>query len=211
MILELLQPRIETLHVATERLRVPLGGAQLVTENANLIAQDVDLLLDLAEIDGDGPGTALFAPVDLVKTCGQRDEAGYRQNDRKSQSYVPAAHAVDSTLRVRLTPYGIVARRASRLGTPVPGTQRHPESAEPSRALLVMAGSEERAAMNKSDDYREKAEECRRMAATVSTPIDKVAWLQLARDWLRLIREQTVSERFNAMERDRGRLQGKLR
>jgi hypothetical protein len=74
-----------------------------------------------------------------------------------------------------------------------------------------MAGSEERAAMNKSDDYREKAEECRRMAATVSTPIDKAAWLQLAAAWLELIREQTqtASERFDAMERDRGTHQGK--
>jgi hypothetical protein len=65
--------------------------------------------------------------------------------------------------------------------------------------------------MNKSDDYREKSEECRRMAATVSTPIDKAAWLQLAAAWLGLIREQTqtASERFDAMERDRGTHPGK--
>jgi hypothetical protein len=63
--------------------------------------------------------------------------------------------------------------------------------------------------MNKSDDYREKAEACRRMAAAVSTPIDKRAWLQLAAAWLGLIREQTASECFDAMERDRGTHPGK--
>jgi hypothetical protein len=65
--------------------------------------------------------------------------------------------------------------------------------------------------MNKSDDYREKAEECRRMAAAVRTPIDKAAWLQLAAAWLELVRErtQTASERFDAMERDHGTHPGK--
>jgi hypothetical protein len=98
MILELLYPRIEALDLATERPSLSLGCAQLITENTNLIAEDVDLLLKLGEIDCDGPGAALFAPVDLVKAGGQGDKASYRQNDRKSQSYVPAAHAVDSTL-----------------------------------------------------------------------------------------------------------------
>jgi hypothetical protein len=65
--------------------------------------------------------------------------------------------------------------------------------------------------MNKMDDYRAKAEECRRMAAKVSTPIGRAAWLQLATDWLALIREptQTAPERFDAMERDRGTRQEK--
>jgi hypothetical protein len=60
--------------------------------------------------------------------------------------------------------------------------------------------------MGKSDDYRAKAEECRRMAAKVSTAVDQAAWLGLATDWLRLIRgpAQTLSERFDAMKRSRG-------
>jgi hypothetical protein len=65
--------------------------------------------------------------------------------------------------------------------------------------------------MAKSDEYRAKAEECRRMAAKVSTRIDQAAWLELATDWLGLIPEPawTASERFDAMERDRGTHQQK--
>ncbi len=72
-----------------ERLRLPLAGAQLVTENANLIAKDLDLLLDLDEIGRGCPRTALFAPVDLVEAGDQDDEARDRENDQKPQSYVP--------------------------------------------------------------------------------------------------------------------------
>jgi hypothetical protein len=41
--------------------------------------------------------------------------------------------------------------------------------------------------MAKFDDYRAKAEECRLMAAKVTTAIDQAAWLGLATDWLGLI------------------------
>ena len=60
--------------------------------------------------------------------------------------------------------------------------------------------------MAKSDEYRAKAEECRRMAGKVSTAIDQAAWLGLATDWLRLIREPARPrfDRFDAMGRDRG-------
>jgi len=49
------------------------------------------------------------------------------------------------------------------------------------------------------------------MAAKVTTPIDKAAWLGLATDWLGLIRERRhiASERFHAMERERGTHQPK--
>ena len=65
--------------------------------------------------------------------------------------------------------------------------------------------------MTKSDQYRAKAEECRLMAAKVTTPIDQAAWLDLATDWLGLIPEpaQIDSDRFDAMERDRGTRQQK--
>jgi hypothetical protein len=65
--------------------------------------------------------------------------------------------------------------------------------------------------MTKSDEYRAKAEECRLMAAKVTTPIDKAAWMELATDWLGLIRERRhiASERFHAMERERGTHQPK--
>jgi hypothetical protein len=65
--------------------------------------------------------------------------------------------------------------------------------------------------MTKSDQYRAKAEECRLMAAKVTTSIDKAAWLELATHWLGLIRDpaRTASERFHAMERDRGTRQQK--
>jgi len=65
--------------------------------------------------------------------------------------------------------------------------------------------------MAKSDEYRTKAEECRVMAAKVTTPIDQAAWLGLATDWLGLIPDpaRTASERFDAMERHRGTHQAK--
>lgn len=84
-------------------------------------------------------------------------------------------------------------------------TQALPTGGEPSSALLVVAryGS---TPMAKSDEYRAKAEECRRMAGKVSTAIDQAAWLGLATDWLKLSRDpaRTRFERFDAMERDRG-------
>jgi hypothetical protein len=60
--------------------------------------------------------------------------------------------------------------------------------------------------MTKSEEFRAKAEECRLMAAKVTTPIDQAAWLELATDWLGLIPEpaQTASDRFDATERHRG-------
>jgi hypothetical protein len=60
--------------------------------------------------------------------------------------------------------------------------------------------------MTKTDQYRAKAEECRLMAAKVTTAIDQAAWLGLATDWLGLIPDpaRTASERFDAMERHRG-------
>ncbi|HET9816337.1 MAG TPA: hypothetical protein VFQ33_11300, partial [Xanthobacteraceae bacterium] len=77
---------------------------------------------------------------------------------------------------------------------------------EPSPAFLVRAEVREHSPMTKSDQFRAKAEECRLMAAKVTTPIDQAAWLELATDWLGLIPEpaQTASDRFDATERDRG-------
>ena len=65
--------------------------------------------------------------------------------------------------------------------------------------------------MAKSDEYRAKAEECRLMAAKVTTPIDQAAWLELATDWLGLIPDpaRTAFERFDAMERHCGTHQQK--
>jgi hypothetical protein len=36
------------------------------------------------------------------------------------------------------------------------------------------------------DDYRQKAEECQRIAATMKSEADKVSWLKLADAWTRL-------------------------
>jgi hypothetical protein len=56
--------------------------------------------------------------------------------------------------------------------------------------------------MSRSDDYRAKAEECRRMAAKSLHFHDKEAWLKLAADWLTLIAEpgRAASDRFDTME-----------
>ena len=52
--------------------------------------------------------------------------------------------------------------------------------------------------MAKSDEYRAKAEVCRRMAEATSTPQDKATWLKLAAGWLALIhtRNQLALERL---------------
>jgi len=41
--------------------------------------------------------------------------------------------------------------------------------------------------MNDAERYRRQAEECRRMAEKVFSPLDKEAWLLLATDWLRMV------------------------
>ena len=63
--------------------------------------------------------------------------------------------------------------------------------------------------MAKSDEYRAKAEVCRRMAEATSTPQDKATWLKLAAGWLALIhtRNQLAAE---AMEREPDNRQEKL-
>jgi hypothetical protein len=91
----------------------------LIAENADLIAKDLDLLLNLDEIDPRRRRIALFAAVDLVEAGGQGDKAGHRENDRKPQSYVPTAHTVnpDNLCDLRapaVTPYGILAGCVSR-------------------------------------------------------------------------------------------------
>ena len=40
--------------------------------------------------------------------------------------------------------------------------------------------------MSDLQKYRQQAEECRKMAEKVFSPLDKEAWLELAADWLRL-------------------------
>jgi len=114
---------------AVEQLSLSLVGAQLIAENADLIAKDLDLLLYLNEIDSGRRRIALFAAVDLVETGGQGDEGAHRENDQKPQSYVPAAHTVnsDNPCDIRglaITPYGILAGCVSRQAAFVRGTGR---------------------------------------------------------------------------------------
>ena len=58
--------------------------------------------------------------------------------------------------------------------------------------------------MAKVDEYRAKAEVCRRMAVAAISPQDKATWLKLAAGWLALIhrRNQLAAERLEAMERE---------
>jgi len=51
------------LDLAIEQLSLSFVGAQLIAENANLIAKDLDLLLNLDEIDCRRRRIALFAAV----------------------------------------------------------------------------------------------------------------------------------------------------
>jgi hypothetical protein len=41
--------------------------------------------------------------------------------------------------------------------------------------------------MSDLQKYRQQAEECRKMAEKVFSPLNKEAWLELAADWLRLV------------------------
>jgi hypothetical protein len=52
-----------------------------------------------------------------------------------------------------------------------------------------------RFAMSKSDEYRESAAECERMAGIATDPREKVTWLRMAAHWLRLIPKSEVSAR----------------
>ena len=60
--------------------------------------------------------------------------------------------------------------------------------------------------MGKSDEYRANAEECQKMARLATHPGEKITWLQMAQDWLRMIpkRKQSASDKFDAAELARG-------
>lgn len=60
--------------------------------------------------------------------------------------------------------------------------------------------------MSKSEEYRANAAECERMARAARNPSDKAMWLQMAADWLRMIRQPraSASEKFDAAERAQG-------
>ena len=51
-----------------------------------------------------------------------------------------------------------------------------------------------------TDEYRTKAEHCRRMADRVLCPLDKEMWLQLAADWSALasVRERYGTDQYRA-------------
>jgi hypothetical protein len=51
--------------------------------------------------------------------------------------------------------------------------------------------------IDRTDEYRAKAEHCRRMADRVPGPLDKEMWLQLAADWSALA---SVRERYGTGE-----------
>jgi len=62
--------------------------------------------------------------------------------------------------------------------------------------------------MSKNDDYREYADECQRMARIAKHPGEKATWLQMAQDWLRMIKQpqswQSASDKFDAAEKAQG-------
>ena len=60
--------------------------------------------------------------------------------------------------------------------------------------------------MSKSDEYRANAAECQRMARLATHPGERVTWLEMAADWLRMIPKvaPSASQTFDATERARG-------
>jgi hypothetical protein len=67
---------------------------------------------------------------------------------------------------------------------------------------LSSSGPGEEGCMSKSDEYRAKAQECERMAGISRNPDEKVAWLQMAGQWLGMIPKAgpAKSEQFDAAE-----------
>jgi hypothetical protein len=60
--------------------------------------------------------------------------------------------------------------------------------------------------MSKSDEYRANAAECQRMARLTVNPGERVTWLEMASDWLRMIEkaERSATEKFDDQNRDEG-------
>jgi hypothetical protein len=60
--------------------------------------------------------------------------------------------------------------------------------------------------MAKSDEYRENAQECERMARVTENPAERATWLEMAAHWLRLIPrpERSASDKFDAQEKAEG-------
>jgi hypothetical protein len=60
--------------------------------------------------------------------------------------------------------------------------------------------------MSKSDEYRENAAECQKMARLATNPGERVTWLEMAADWLRMIRkvDPSASDKFDAAEKAQG-------
>ncbi|MEA2876831.1 MAG: hypothetical protein QOF14_2027 [Hyphomicrobiales bacterium] len=60
--------------------------------------------------------------------------------------------------------------------------------------------------MSKSDEYRENAAECQKMARLATNPGERATWLEMASDWLRMIpkAERSAGEKFDDQNRDEG-------
>jgi hypothetical protein len=99
-VFQLLQPRLvfaaEGLNFTVERLQLAfvgsLLGCELTVEDTNLIAEELDSLLDLGQVALARGGRALLASIDLIEPGGQGDEACDRHDDRKPQSCIPITH-----------------------------------------------------------------------------------------------------------------------
>ena len=48
--------------------------------------------------------------------------------------------------------------------------------------------------MSRSDEYRENAAECQKMARLAADPGERVTWLEMAADWLAMIPEAVRSD-----------------
>jgi hypothetical protein len=69
-------------------------------------------------------------------------------------------------------------------------------------------GPDAGADLSKSDEYRANANaaECQKMARIARQPGDKAMWLQMAEDWLRMVKQprQSAFDKFDAGERAQG-------
>jgi hypothetical protein len=63
----------------------------------------------------------------------------------------------------------------------------------PQLVLDVLVPEPESEQMTKSEEYRQYAEECERMAETAVNPSDRAAWLKLANSWLQMLPQRAGS------------------
>jgi hypothetical protein len=89
----------------------------------------------------------------------------------------------------RREPAPILVREDHHLGSQSPPclTASPMLAALPRKVIEPLTWASDTDRMTKAEEYRQYAEECRRMAENAMSPDDKTAWLKLADAWLQML------------------------